>query len=101
MAGGGGGGSSFKSMKLSARAKQAQMEQEEDVEMVESASAVTVKPVSGLMLDKVYLSMLETCLILEDFTQLPSIRQHNGQLYFLASQQTGSKRSLTDVVDAR
>jgi hypothetical protein len=30
------------------------------------------------MLDKVYLSLLESCLILEDFTQLPSIRQHTG-----------------------
>ena len=53
--------------------------------MIETAAVV--KPVSqksGLMLDKVYQTLIENCLILDDFTQLPSIRQHNGQLFFLA-----------------
>ena len=46
--------------------------------MAESGIAVKTAVLSGLMLDKVYLSLLESCLILEDFTQLPSIRQHTG-----------------------
>jgi len=43
-------------------------------------NVTSVKPVqqSGLMLDKVYQTLVENCLMLEDFTQLPSIRQHNG-----------------------
>jgi hypothetical protein len=59
------------------------LEQSEDVDMAESSMPVKPAVLSGLMLDKVYLSLLESCLILEDFTQLPSIRQHTGQLFFL------------------
>ena len=69
--------------------------------MADTVTAVKSAQQSGLMLDKVYHTLVENCLILEDFTQLPSIRQHNGQLFFLAPQQAGSKRSLTDVVDSR
>ena len=57
---------------------QKELEQSDDVDMPESGMAVRPAVLSGLMLDKVYLSLLESCLILEDFTQLPSIRQHTG-----------------------
>jgi hypothetical protein len=69
--------------------------------MIETSTAAKPTVMDSLMLDKVYATLVEQCLILEDFTQLPSIRLHNGTLFFLAPQQTGSKRSLTDVVDAR
>jgi hypothetical protein len=52
-------------------------------------------------MDKVYQALSTSCVVLEDFTQVPTIRNHNGSLFFLNSSQTGSKRSLSDVVDAR
>ena len=57
---------------------QKELEQCEDIDRAESGMSVKPAVLSGLMLDKVYLSLLESCLILEDFTQLPSIRQHTG-----------------------
>lgn len=52
-------------------------------------------------MDKVYQALTTSCVILEDFTQIPNVRYHNGQLYFLAASYAGNKRSLSDVVDAR
>lgn len=53
------------------------------------------------MQDRVYLALKESSVVIEDFTELPSIRNYNGQLFFLTNKQQGSKRSLTDVVDSR
>ncbi len=57
--------------------------------------------IAHLMQDRVYQALKESCVVLEDFTELPSVRNYNGQLFFLTPKQQGSKRSLTDVVDSR
>ena len=77
-------------------------ELDEDIEMHGADTAVLLaQKQNPILLDRVYQALQESCVILEDFTQLPTLRAHNGQLYFLSAGQSGSQRSLTDVVDSR
>jgi hypothetical protein len=71
---------------------------QDDIELVQ---APALKKANPMFQDKVYLALLESCVIVDDFTQMSSLKQHNGQLYFLNALQSGSKRSLSDIVDAR
>ncbi|TNV81490.1 hypothetical protein FGO68_gene12645 [Halteria grandinella] len=54
------------------------------------------------MHDRVYGQLVQEVHVLEDFTQLPCVRLHNGQIYFInAAQAVGpNKRTSFDVVDA-
>ena len=72
--------------------------QGEDVEMQQVEAVPVVNP---LMLDRVYRELLESCVILEDFTQMPAIRQSNGQIYFIPPNNNKSGNTLINVVNAR
>ena len=102
--GGGASATSFKQMKARAlQKKQESKDVQEDAEMSHEdiIQKTQDQNTSSMMLDRVYKALHESCVVLEDFTQMPILRYHNGQIYFLTQQQAGSKRTTEEVVDSR
>jgi len=81
---------SFKALK-----KEAQAREKEELKM--EVQQAVVKKKNPLLQDKVYKSLLESVVVLEDFTQFPKLIVQNSQIFYSLT----SKRSIFDVNIAR
>ena len=86
-------------MKAMAQQKKLEQGEEQDVEM--QVYEVPEEVNNALLLDRVYQELQRSCIILDDFTQFPIIRLHNGQLFFMTKQQASGNCSINDVIDPR
>eukprot|EP00347_Sterkiella_histriomuscorum_P020272 403338437 len=81
---------SFKDMKKMQALKNQDTEMKNETGDI---SQIQVKRINPLMQDKVYKSLLESVVILEDFTQFPQLIVQNNQLYYSLT----LKRTLSEV----
>ena len=66
-------------------------------EEVEMKKILVPKKVNPLLLDKVYRTLQENTVILDDFTQFPSLLVHEGKMFFKSNE----KRSLINISQSK